>query len=257
MKWLLAVLVICILSGCSNRNVPPLDNIQLTCRLRPVRILNNGESPWVPEKLNAQLAQLDRVYGPAGMCFNILAIEDIEDANLFDVAENFAAICRLSKEFSDRRGELAVFYVNSVTGVGGQNYGGLANYPSNLMFTIYQHGIVISKSSYDHATVHEVGHAFNLPHSWEHMFGVTDTVGTSPSDCGSFEKSCNVMSYCSDVALGSFCDGFLLTPNQKTVVTTWTRVYPRNQVVVAEDKNNSIKSSRLIFEYTANTQPAH
>lgn len=141
-------------------------------------------------------------------------------------------------------GELVVWFVDGIPAWGA---GGLAQYPSNLPGRT-QHGVAISMSSSEASLMHEIGHAFNLPHAWKDEF--TDTPTTDKKDCTS--EPCNAMTYCFDKRLprGS-CLGRTFSGQQAAEVRKWAAETPRSLVVAVRNA----PPGDMHVTYTSNTEP--
>ncbi len=236
-----------IFTGCRSSPKPDWQGV---CRVRPIILTFEGKSNWTIERLRTRQAITNSAYAHVGLKFDFLPVEYMEHKELFDIEGNETRLLyKISKERADRDKELIVFLVNSLSSVDGIMYGGLANYPSNLFGSIYQHGVLLSSTSSNNALAHEIGHALNLYHTWKDKF--SDTPSNDKRDCDTPIKMCNIMSYC---RRSIDCDPYLkISKEQRDEARKWASSYPRNQVITKiEGQTNRIQ----ILEYTKNIEPA-
>lgn len=253
MYKLLLVLLGLFLFGCNQPHVRVTNpDTQFTCMVRPIIVTRDGTSSWTKEMVDRRTSVVNQVYANAKIHFEFQPIEYLERIELEEANEDdFITLCKLAKEHSETRAELAVYFVYSLE-YRGICVGGLSNLPSNMIGTWYQFGVAIAVNSYDDTVAHELGHTFNLKHPWEDDAEIKDTPSSSAADCDTPEKFCNVMSYCEDRPLLPECLSKNLSAQQCQMVRDWAASYPRNQVVTS---SSPVTPSRVLF-YTNNIEPA-
>lgn len=245
-------LIASMLGGCDGPKRPPNNggNGETTswsgiCKVRPVVITNSGNTRWTNARVAKYTQWLNPAYIKSGLSFQILPRITMEKPEWFtiDTKDEFYQMAEESMHRSSQ-GELAVFFVDSIPV---WSAGGVAMLPSNSPGR-FQHGIAMAINSSQVALVHEVGHAFNLPHSWSDSF--TDTPTRDSKDCTS--DPCNAMSYCGDrrIPQGS-CFGNTFSPQQMGEVAKWSIFLPRKQVVVSKNVPPGVSPGR----YTDNKDP--
>lgn len=241
--------VVSVLCGCVGPK-PPLNNGGTRrwsgiCNVRPVVITDGGNTRWTDDRIARYTQWLNPAYANSGLSFRILPRNTMERPEWFtvDTKDEFYQMGEESMRRSSL-GELAVFFVDSIPV---WSAGGVAMLPSNSPGR-FQHGIAMAINSSQVALVHEVGHAFNLPHAWSDSF--TDTPTRDSKDCTS--DPCNAMSYCGDrrIPQGS-CSGRTFSPQQMGEVAKWSIILPRKQVVVSKNVPPGISPGR----YTDNKDP--
>lgn len=216
------------------------------CSVRPIIVTNGGQSRWSDARVGNYTRWLNPGYRNANLTFRVLPNERLESPEWYaiDKKADFYAMSDVSMARSRDAGELVVWFVD---GIPAWSASGIAQYPSNFPDK-FQHGIAISMSSSESSIVHEIGHAFNLPHAWKD--GFTDTPTTNSADCVS--EPCNAMTYCFDRRLPQgTCLGKTLSKQQVSEVQKWASAVPRNQVVVAKNAPPGV----FIMTYTNNTEP--
>lgn len=216
------------------------------CALRLVVITKDGRTRWTDRAIKVRTRWLEPSFRKVNLRFIILPVERLEKPDWIEVGDSeFIRMAKASRIRSETRLELTIWLVDRLTkhGVG---IGGVAFYPSNL-FGDHQHGIVVSIRSYDMAFVHEIGHAFNLPHAWKDWF--TDTPTKDRYDCES--DPCNAMAYCGDRRRPvDGCLGRTFSNQQIAEIRKWAQWWPRNDVVTVA---NPLLSGGPT--YTGNTKP--
>lgn len=186
--------------GCSQARPQPPASWSGVCQLRPVvtGLL------WTQEMMDRHLAWL-RIYEPAGLTFNVLPIESATDPREITFVE-WAGIVLEAANRAQTRGELTVWFVDRITMYGGQQ-GGIASLADNALG--FNWGVAVSSvlngMPGSVGLAHEIGHAFNLRHTWEDEW--EDTLA------GCTGLNCNLMSYCYKSYLPE-CQGTWLTANQ-------------------------------------------
>jgi hypothetical protein len=249
-KMIIATTVLALLatSGCvmphyNDGNITP-SGWRGVCDLRPIVVTNAGQTRWDNARVSRYTQWLEPAYRNASLTFRVLPTEKLESSEWFSIDEkaDFYAMSEVSMERS-KSGELVIWFVDKIPV---WNAGGVAQYPSNAPGK-YQHGIAIAYNSSEAALIHEVGHSFNLPHTWKDLF--TDTPTTDKSDCTT--EPCNAMTYCSDKRLpkGS-CLGKTFSAQQISEIQKWASVFPRNQVVDAINVPPGV-----FVTYTDNKEP--
>lgn len=250
-RILLPALITLLFAGClaprggGGGTPPTTGGWEGVCTVRPIIVTNGGQSRWTNYRVGNYTRWLNPGYGNANLTFRILPSERLESPEwyIIDEKSDFYAMADVSMTRSRDAGELVVWFVDAIPV---WSAGGIAQYPSNFPGS-FQHGIAISMSSSEASLVHEVGHAFNLPHAWKD--GFTDTPTTDSKDCSS--EPCNAMTYCFDRRLPrDSCLGKTFSKQQMGEVQKWASATPRNQVVVAKNVPPGV-----FVEYTSNTEP--
>lgn len=244
------LLFVLLFAGCLSPNgrgggTVPTGGWEGVCTMRPIIVTSGGQSRWSDSRVEDYTQWLNPGYRNVNLTFRILPSERLERPEWYviDKKSDFYAMSEVSRSRSRETGEMVVWFVD---GIPAWNAGGIAQYPSNLPGA-FQHGMAISMSS-DRATlVHEVGHAFNLPHAWKD--GFTDTLTTNSKDCAN--EPCNAMTYCFSKRLPQGpCLGKTFSRQQMSEVQKWASASPRNQVVVAKNVPPGV-----FVTYTNNTEP--
>ncbi len=231
--------------GGGGGDTPPTTGWEGVCTVRPIIVTDGGQSRWSDARVGNYTRWLNLGYGNANLTFHILPSERLESPEWYIIDEkaDFYAMAEVSMSRSREAGEMVAWFVDGIPAWGA---GGLAQYPSNLLGS-FQHGIAISMSSSEASLMHEIGHAFNLPHAWKD--GFTDTPTTGSADCSS--EPCNAMTYCFDRRLPQgACLGETFSKQQVSEVQKWASAAPRNQVVVAKNVPPGV-----FVTYTDNTEP--
>ncbi len=222
-----------LLAGCQS--TPPAGDI--TLRMQPMVTMADGVSAWTAAGVERQIAVARTILAPA-FNLDVAPVFWSERPDLATVQrEQFVAtVGALAKEWAEQTGRLLVLYCDRITDANGQEWGGLANYPSNLLFSNAQHGVAVSVNSYRDATAHELGHAFDLPHPANY----TQCLGPN---------LCDLMAYCS-----GWCPTLTsVRQDQIDTMRYWSCVYPRNAVC---ELPKAVRSARLVPPvYTLNTEP--
>lgn len=209
-------------SGCLNPRPPvPPPPIDITVKLRPVVVTDHGLPAVNMPDLPPMLQGLNAAYKIASMQFEVRPPElwECPEAFVVDSEADWQKIVERGAYYSNERGELALFFVTRLTHFGGAI--GVANFPPS-------HGIAIANLPGAWVTVHELGHAFGLPH-------------VEPlRDCG--QNACRSMAYCRATVppcLTVFTDAEAYTMRQ------WAGVYPRRRVVTIAGKDASGREAKV------------
>jgi hypothetical protein len=198
------------------------------CVLRPIIVSSGGSAQWTAARVRQYTRWLDAAFGPVGLKFDVRPVETVENPGWFviDKKSDFYAMSEESMRRSAERGELVVWFVDRIPA---WSAGGVAQKPSNAAGK-YQHGVAISFVSSEASLLHELGHAFNLSHTWSDS--LTDTPTKSSTDCAT--EPCNAMTYCFDQRLPKGrCLGRTFSRQQAAEAQRWAAASPRNQVVSA------------------------
>jgi len=215
------------------------------CKLRPIVVTSGDSSKWDDARVQRYVRWLDPGYRNANLTFDVLRTERLENPEWFVIDEkaDFYAMSEESMRRAADSGEMVVWFVDSIPV---WSAGGVAQKPSNVAGK-YQHGLAISANSSEASLMHELGHAFNLSHTWSDSF--TDTPTRDSKDCSS--EPCNAMTYCFDKRLPKeTCLGKTFSRQQVSEIQKWASAYPRNQVVVARNVPPGV-----VVTYTDNTDP--
>lgn len=251
MKLIIVSLAILFSSGCiipdngwnNNRGKPPA--WIGVCKLRPVIVTSGNASKWDASRVQRYTRWLNPGYRNANLTFEVLQAERFEKPEWFVIGEKaeFYAMSEESMRRARDDGEMAVWFVDSIPV---WSAAGVAQKPSNALGK-YQHGTAISANSNETTLMHELGHAFNLSHTWSDQF--TDTPTRYSKDCST--EPCNAMTYCLNQRLPSGrCLGRTFSKQQVAEVQKWANAYPRNQVVNAKNVPPG-----AVVRYTNNTDP--
>ncbi|MHC4464691.1 MAG: zinc-dependent metalloprotease family protein, partial [Planctomycetota bacterium] len=169
--------------------------------------------------MQEQIYWVKKVYDHTGLKFNFAEPEYVENPELYEVAfADYMAIMGESQRRSLKQRELVIYLVGKLFSLDGNEVGGMANMPSNLYGSIFQHGVWIADNCFEWATAHELGHAFNLPHTWQDRFADTPSMG--PFDCLEPVRGCNVMSYC-NISAPHCGVPHTLSPQQISEIRLW------------------------------------
>jgi len=248
-KVFAGALVIVLFVGCvapraGEGGWTPTSQWEGVCTVRPIIVTAAGRSRWSETRIRNYTRWLNPAYRNARLTFRIRPVERLENPEwyIIDRKSDFYAMGKVSMARSQNKGELIIWFVDSIPA---WEAGGIAQYPSNS--SGFQHGIAISMSSSEASLIHEVGHAFNLPHAWKDSFDDTPTL--SSTDCSS--EPCNAMTYCFDRRLpqGS-CLGKTFSRQQVGEVQKWASASPRNQVVLTKNVPPGV-----FVIHTSNTEP--
>jgi len=215
------------------------------CKLRPIIVTSGGASKWDAARVQRYVRWLDPGYRNANLTFDILRTEKLESPEWFtiDKKADFYAMSEESMRRAADDGEMVIWFVDSIPV---WSAGGVAQKPSNVTGK-YQHGLAISANSSEASLMHELGHAFNLSHTWSDSF--TDTPTRDSKDCSS--EPCNAMTYCFDKRLPKgACLGKTFSRQQVSEIQKWASAYPRNQVVAARNVPPGV-----VVTYTDNMDP--
>jgi hypothetical protein len=255
--WIFLLFIIIL--GCTWKRPPPPDepppppppdsSVLFTCAVRPVFITSGGQTDWTDELFNPRIAVVNHIFEPVRLRFNFLPIEHLESPILYELNQDdeWDDLAVLSKFHAEERREIAVYFVKNIRS-GSSFYGGLASLPSNQQDSIFQHGVAISISSTLNVVAHELGHVFNLRHTWADNH--TDTPSSGPQDCDVPAKYCNLMSYCSPGLTGVGCSSIRFSKEQITEGRYWCIVPPRSVVV-----NSGMVTTSRLPPYTDTTKP--
>lgn len=222
---LLAVTV----SGCATFRplVLAQDKWSGVCVLRLVVITKNGQSRWNDWSIQARTEWLEPSFRKMNLRFILLPTEWLEKPEWINVREEveFRQMAKASRIRSRTRMELTVWLVDHITKDSFVK-GGLAYMPSNMLED-YQYGIVLSLGGPAIALVHEIGHYFNLAHTWLDPF--IDTPSNGKDDCES--DPCNAMGYCGNRWPEGNCLGHTFSNQQIGEMRAWVQCPPRSEVV--------------------------
>ncbi len=228
-KSIFAALLAVTVTGCAAFRPLALgqDKWSGVCALRLVVITSNGQSRWNDWLIANYTEWLEPSFRKMNLRFIILPIEYLEKPEWISVSEKieFPHMARASRIRSKIRMELTIWLVGHIT-KGGFVQGGMTYMPSNVLEE-YQHGIVISPSSPSIGLVHEIGHYFNLAHTWIDPF--IDTPSNGKDDCES--DSCNAMGYCGNRWPVGDCLGHTFSNQQINEMRAWAQCPPRDEVV--------------------------
>lgn len=246
-------ILILLLVGCNQPKQVTNVEASFVCKVRPVIITRTATSQWNETLVSERIDIVNPIYTKAKIRFDFLPIEYLEKPWLNEIKEaGFDELCQLAKIHAEQRRELAVYFVENVT-YKGIEVGGLSNFPSNLLGSSYQHGVVIAYGSFRSVIAHELGHSFNLSHPWQDDAVISDTPSRNPDDCVFLENYCNIMSYCDDFPLNIECDGYNLSVQQCQMIRNWAACYPRNLATTCV--GSPFRSLRIPV-YTNNIEPA-
>lgn len=162
--------------------------------IQPMVVEETGSNVFLPDRDTFVTAQMDyaqRVLALAGVRLNVKPTVVIEDEPLKRPRDVFEPVLKLSdypvmaREEWERDHTVLVVYVRSMVDPFGFMYYGETNFASHL--------VVVTSFSPPPVTAHELGHLFDLKHSWEDSL-----VSDPPCDLRECEGPCgdNIMSYC-------------------------------------------------------------
>jgi len=170
-----------------------------SCRLRIILVEStNPAHSWdqyILSDLEKQIEFLQVSYQDTNLEFDILPYEKIRSNALYDsTIVDYLLMQQIANWRYFLRGELSVFYVNSVDiqiAFKQENAAAISS-PPRLPFG-FQQGILMDRHVSPDTLAHEIGHMFGLPHAWEQHNKFYDVKTTGSSD--GYSDPCNVMNY--------------------------------------------------------------
>jgi hypothetical protein len=258
---LLLVLMLLLTSGCSllrkvvgsDPKPEPPSTATIEVVMRPILVTSNGVSEWNFQELIFQLDSVNTLLGSSNIHFKFLPLIK-QDQPWYDVKDEitWADLCVASRRHYIENNELPIMFVNTLS-LGGRAYAGMASYPSNFpAIPIFQHGIAVARNKDHSVTAHEIGHAFNLQHTWHHQF---PSLSDCNEGCDGVVKTgcnCNIMSYC-HLRHSDACSGKWLTDEQIKEARLWCMSPPRVGAVTLF--NATAIRSDPEFRYTSEVKP--
>lgn len=181
--------------GCCTPKGPSKDWTGVA-RILPIIVTNSaGETLWTEDQLVSGFKDSNAYWSDTGIQFKIMEPETVVSDVLYDQTGwfDFLSINSASRLIAKERNVYPVYFVQSIKW-GDKIYGGMSTYADAPLG--FQYGTIVSAVSRNNSgrvIAHELGHAWNLRHTWEDK--LADTPGVDPRDCV-IPIRCNVMSYC-------------------------------------------------------------
>lgn len=195
MRIFLVSLLLIVVCGCQKPKGPDQDWTGVA-RILPIIVTNSaGETRWTEDQLISGFNDSNAYWADVGVQFKMMEPETVVSDVLYDQTGwfDFLSITSASRLIAKERNLYPVYFVDSIKW-GDNIYAGMSTYADAPLG--FQYGTIVSsvsRSNSGRVIAHELGHAWNLRHTWEDK--LTDTPGVDSSDCV-IPIRCNVMSYC-------------------------------------------------------------
>jgi len=195
MRIFLVSLLLAGAFGCRTPKSPDKDWTGVA-RILPIIVTNSaGETRWTRDQLISGFKDNNAYWADVGVQFKMMEPETVVSDVLYEQTGwfDFLSIYSASRIIAKDRNVYPVYFVDSITR-GDKIYGGMSTYADAPLG--FQYGTIVSavaRGNSGRIIAHELGHAWNLRHSWDDK--LADTPGVDSTDCN-IPIRCNVMSYC-------------------------------------------------------------
>lgn len=192
---LLIGLVTLVLSGCCPSRGPAKDWTGVA-RILPIIVKNSdGNTRWLSSQLISGFKRTNEYWSKVGIQFKIMKPEIVVSDKFYDQTGwlEYLSVLSASRKIAKERNVYPVYFVDSIKW-GDKLYAGISTFANAPLG--FQYGTIISavvRHNSGRTIAHELGHAWNLRHTWDDKY--SDTPDSGPTDCNNLIH-CNVMSYC-------------------------------------------------------------